>query len=181
VIGGGMASSFPLPLSSDRQGPSAEDDLIAEKRRKRAVAQFMALTTSSAAAPSNINCSLMVSSLSSSPLPPPLLQLPSLLGTETLLSQTLDRIIRVATNMEQELLREYKPQILNTREVRSDELVAKIVQAVEVQIPPPPVVGRRKERVTGEGSFGQAQRRLLLSPSEAQSTVQVVYDPKRRG
>ncbi len=91
VIGGGMASSFPLPLSSDRQGLSAEDDLIAEKRRKRAVARFVALTTSSAAAPSNINCSLMVSS--SSPPPPPLLQSPSLLGTGTLLSQTLDQIV----------------------------------------------------------------------------------------
>ena len=52
VIGGGssIAASFPLSLSSNRQGPSAEDDQIAEKRRKRAVARFVALTTSSAAA-----------------------------------------------------------------------------------------------------------------------------------
>ncbi len=53
-----------------------------------------------------------------------------------LISQTLDRIIREVTDMEEELLTEYKPKILNTQEVRSDELVAKIVEAVEAQIPP---------------------------------------------
>jgi hypothetical protein len=133
VIAGGssIAASFPLSLSSNRQGPSAEDDQIAEKRRKRAVARFVALTTSSAAAANQHSGSFMALSSSS---PPPLP--PSQLGTESLISQTLDRIVRVVTDMEQELLTEYKPQILNTREVRSDELVAKIVQAVEAQIPP---------------------------------------------
>ena len=36
-----------------------------------------------------------------------------------LTAQTLDRIVREVTDVEEELLTEYKPKILNTREVRS--------------------------------------------------------------
>jgi len=63
--------------------------MIAEKRRKRTVARFVALTTSAAAD----DCSTVA-------------------AKSNLISQTLDQIIRVVTNMEEELLTEYKPKIL---------------------------------------------------------------------
>ncbi len=112
---GGIGPSFPLSLSlSNCQEPSAKGDLIAEKRRKRTVARFVALTTST----TDEDC------------------LSTIAATTAESQQTLDRIIREVTDMEEELLTEYKPKILNTREVRSDELVAKFVEAVEAQIPP---------------------------------------------
>jgi hypothetical protein len=111
--GGGIGASFPLSLSSNHQGPSSKDDVIAKKRRKRTVARFVALTASAADDDRS-----------------------TVAAKSPLISQTLDRIIREVTDMEEELLTEYKPKILNTQEVRSDELVAKIVEAVEAQIPP---------------------------------------------
>jgi hypothetical protein len=115
VMGRGeICASFPLSLlSSNRQELSGKDDLIAEKRRKRTVARFVALTTSAA----DEDCSSTIA------------------ATTAESQQTLDRIIREVTDMEEELLTEYKPKILNTREVRSDELVAKFVEAVKAQIP----------------------------------------------
>ena len=113
IAGRGIGASFPLPLSS--REPSAEDEMIAEKRRKRTVARFVALTTSAADEDHT----------------------PAAAATATgLTAQTLDRIVREVTDVEEELLTEYKPKILNSREVRSDELVAKFVEAVEAQIPP---------------------------------------------
>jgi hypothetical protein len=46
IMGRGIGASFPLPLLALE--PSAEDELIAKKRRKRTVARFVALTTSAA-------------------------------------------------------------------------------------------------------------------------------------
>jgi hypothetical protein len=123
VIGGEIGSeSFPFSLSSTRQEPSAEDDMMAEKRRKKAVARFVALTTSAAATAASV------------------VSLP-----DSAVSQTLDRIVRVVSTLEEEIITEYKVKILSTKEVRSDELVAKIVQAVEAQIPPHLSAEERRE------------------------------------
>jgi hypothetical protein len=97
VIGGGIASdSFPLSLLLTRKEQSAEDDMIAKKKRKKAVARFVALTTSAAD-----GCS---GSVISSP--------------DSVISQMLGRILQVVTDLEQEILTEYKMKILNTQEVR---------------------------------------------------------------
>ncbi len=121
---GGIGASFPLSLSSsNRQEPSGEDDLLADKRRKRTVACFVALTTS--AADEDRSSTIAATTAES--------------------QQTLDRIIREVTDMEEELLTEYKPKVLNTREVRSDELVAKFVEAVKAQIPPQLLAEEKRE------------------------------------
>ncbi len=113
VIGGRIPTdSFLSSLA--RLEPSAEDDMMAKKKRKKVVACFVALTTSAAK-----ECSSSVIAL-----------------PDSVVSQTLDRIVRVVTNLEETILTEYKGKILNAQEVRSDELVAKIVEAVEAQIPP---------------------------------------------
>jgi hypothetical protein len=49
---------------------------------------------------------------------------------------TFANIVKTTTPTEQEILAYYKVNILNAKEVRSDELVAKIVAMVEAQIPP---------------------------------------------
>ncbi len=50
--------------------------------------------------------------------------------------KTLAQIMEGTSEAEWEIMTEYAGRILNEREVRSDELVAKIVAMVEAQIPP---------------------------------------------
>jgi hypothetical protein len=82
--------------------------------------------------------------------------------------KTLAQIVEGTSDAEMEIMAEYASRILNEKEVRSDELVARIVAMVEAQIPP---------HMDSEEKRQTLERAVLAKLSAASSCLKLKLAP----